>query len=112
IWIIMSKIKILLVGPYPPPYGGLATQIYEWHRYLATLETYECAILNIGESRRANLDGCLPVRGYWDFLRNLYSFTTRKYIIHLVTNGHNLKSWLCALMCTITGYLNGRKTVI
>jgi len=108
----MSKIKVLLVGPYPPPYGGMATQISEWHRHLAKLETYECAILNIGESRKANLEGCIPARGYWDFLRKLYGFTARGYIIHLVTNGHNFKSWLCALICTMAGYLNGRKTVI
>lgn len=108
----MSKIKILLIGPYPPPYGGMATQIYEWQRYLAQLQSYDCAILNIGESRKAKLPGCIPARGYWDFLRTLYKFATRGYIIHLVTNGHNFKSWLSALICAIAGYLNGRKTII
>jgi glycogen synthase len=40
------------------------------------------------------------------------SFAGRGYLIHLETNGHNLKSWLSALICSAAGYLNGRKTII
>ncbi|MBI4421621.1 MAG: glycosyltransferase [Gemmatimonadetes bacterium] len=36
----------------------------------------------------------------------------RNDIIHLHTNGHNLKSWLVSLLCAGVGLLNGRRTVV
>ena len=108
----MSSNKVLLVGPYPPPYGGLAVQLCELQRYLIQQAGYECLILNIGESRGAKIQDCISVFGYWDFVRKLFHFARRGYLIHLLTNGHNLKSWLSALICVAAGLMNGRKTVI
>lgn len=108
----MSNMRVLLVGPYPPPYGGLAVQIYEWRRYLSGLGTCECAILNIGESRSADIAECIPVRGAWDFAGKVYRYVRRGYLVHLVTNGHNLKSWLCSFVCALAGAGHGRRTVL
>src|SRR6266540_2192959 len=108
----MRRIKVLLVGPYPPPYGGIAVQIYEWQRHLEKLGTFECSILNIGESRAANLNNCVSVHGYLDFLRKVHGFVRQGYLIHLVTNGHNLKSWLCSFACALVGARNSRRTVL
>jgi glycosyltransferase involved in cell wall biosynthesis len=108
----MSHIKVLLVGPYPPPYGGLAVQLYQWRQYLQQLGTYECSVLNIGESRGAKIPGCISISGYWDFLRTLHGFVRRGYLIHLLTNGHNAKSWLCSLACALAGVRNHRRTVL
>jgi glycosyltransferase involved in cell wall biosynthesis len=108
----MSRIKVLLVGPYPPPYGGLAVQLCEWQRYLAQQAGYECVIVNIGESRGAKIPGCISISGYWDFLRTLHGFVRRGYLIHLLTNGHNAKSWLCGLACALAGVRNHRRTVL
>ena len=104
--------RVLLIGPYPPPYGGMSVQIEQWHQLLTHEYGHECEVLNIGESRRKSIDGTIPVFGYFDFLRSLYKYVKRGYILHLVTNGHGLKSWISALMCALAGVLNKKRTVL
>lgn len=104
--------RVLLVGPFPPPYGGMAVQICEWHHRLTQLDGYECSVLNIGESRTKPVDGCIPVLGYADYLRKLYDFARRGYLFHLVTTGHSFKSWLSGFACAVVGMKNGRRTVL
>jgi len=104
--------KVLLVGPFPPPYGGLAVQLCQWQRYLAASETYTCKVLNIGESRTMALEGCLSVTGNLAFLRQVFQYARNGYLIHLLTNGHNLKSWLSCLVCASAGLANHRQTLI
>jgi glycogen synthase len=108
----MKKTKVLLIGPYPPPYGGNAIQMCAWLRCLVELGSYECRVLNIGESRRQQIDGCISVYGLIDLIRKLWGFAQKGYIIHLHTNGHNVKSWLITLACIASGMPHGRKTVI
>jgi glycogen synthase len=108
----MSIIKVLLVGPYPPPFGGLAVQLCQWQQYLSKQPGYECQVLNIGESRDTTTDGCVPTFGYWDFIKKLYKYCSDRYLIHLLTNGHNPKSWVCACVCAIIGLRNHGRTVL
>lgn len=107
-----SNIKVLLVGPYPPPYGGLAIQMNQWKDYLSKLQGYDCTVLNIGESRSTPIDGCIPTFGHWDFVKKLYKHCSDRYLIHLLTNGHNGKSWLCACVCAVVGLRNKRRTIL
>lgn len=107
-----GKLKLLLVGPYPPPYGGIASTVQDLHRYLAGHRGCEVVVLDIGEGRRAGDGSCLPARSYGDYLRKVLAYAARGYTIHLETNGHNLKSWLSALVCAAAGLRNGRRTVI
>ena len=107
-----TRLKVLLVGPYPPPYGGLAVQIYEWQRYLTQVGSCECVVLNIGELRTVKITGCIPVKGPWDFVKKVSQFARQGYLVHLFTNGHNLKSWLCSLFCALAGVGHGRRTIL
>ena len=100
------------MGPYPPPYGGNAIQMCAWLKHLEKLGSYECCVLNIGESRRERIIGCISVFGMVDFLRKLWVFARKGYILHLHTNGHNFKSWLVSFACIASGFPNGRKTVV
>ena len=104
--------KVLLVGPFPPPYGGLAVQLCQWQRYLAATETYTCKVLNIGESRTMDLEGCISVTGNLAFLRQVFQYARNGYLIHLLTNGHNFKSWLSCVVCASAGLVNNRQTLI
>jgi glycogen synthase len=108
----MKKTKVLLVGPYPPPYGGNAIQMCAWLRCLAEIGSYECCVLNIGESRRGQIEGCISVYGLVDLLKKLWGFAHEGYIIHLHTNGHNFKSWLMTLACVALGMPHGKRTVV
>lgn len=103
---------VLLVGPYPPPYGGLAVQLYQWQHYLDATGAYACRVLNIGDSRSQVIDGCHPVRGPLHFLQQVLGSSRAGHLIHLLTNGHNVKSWLSCLVCAGAGLLNARRSVI
>jgi glycogen synthase len=105
-------VKILLIGPFPPPYGGMAIQIQKWHRTLIDHYECECVVLNIGESRTEKFDGCQQVFGYIDFVRKLYGFGRKGYLFHLVTTGHSFKSWLSSLVCALVGMTNCFRSVL
>lgn len=108
----MSKdLKIVLIGPYPPPYGGLSVQIHELNKYFQG-KAKSCLVLNIGESRKAKIDACINAATPWIFVKMMASFARRGFILHLFTNGHNAKSWISALVCSLAGLLNGRRTVV
>src|SRR5437764_6786249 len=108
----MRKLKLLIVGPYPPPYGGIAMTVFVLRHYLRAQDLCEVVVLNVGERRRDTGDESLPAKGMFDYLWKVIRFALHGYTIHLETNGHNFKSWLSALVCSVAGILNGRKTVI
>ena len=108
----MPPRKVLLVGPYPPPYGGLSVQLQQWQRYVQQTHGWTCEVLNIGDRREEPLPGAHPVRGYLDFWKKLTKYARQGYLIHLFTNGHNLKSWLSALACALAGCINHRRSLL
>ncbi len=104
--------KVLIVGDYPPPYGGLSVQIAKLQQLICSLSGASAAVLDIGASRRQDRQGCIPVKNSLDFLKKVGTHARRRYIIHLHTNGHNTKSWLVSLVCAIVGMANNRNTVL
>src|SRR5213593_1927627 len=108
----MPPHKILLVGPYPPPYGGLSVQLHQWQQYLQKTHCWSCEVLNISEKRKEPVPGAWPVHGYLDFWRKLTKYARNGYLIHLFTNGHNFKSWLSALACALAGCFNHRRSLL
>lgn len=104
--------RILLIGDYPPPYGGISVQLAYLNRRLSHTPGYGCRVLDIGASRRVPRTGCVPVRTRGEFAWQLLRHAARGDIIHLHTNGHQVKSWLVGLACGSAGLLNGRKTVL
>src|SRR5262249_12858729 len=102
---------ILLVGDYPPPWGGLSTQIAALRGRLQALGDH-VVVLDIGHRRRERRPDCLPVRGPAAFAQQLVSHARRGFTIHLHTNGHNAKSWVAALVATSAGASAGRRAMV
>jgi len=109
---ICAVTNVLLVGDYPPPYGGVSTQIAELRRRLSGAPGYTCRVLDIGASRRLRRPECLPTRNALEFAGRLLGDVVGGGIVHLHTNGHNVKSWLVCLACACMGLLGGRRTVV
>lgn len=105
-------LKVLLIGDYPPPYGGISVQIQNLQYRIRQLPEFTCTALNIGASRKTRNPECLEAPNAISFLRTLGSYARQHYILHIITNGHNLKSWLCAFACSAFGLLNRRRTII
>jgi glycogen synthase len=103
--------RILLVGDYPPPYGGLSIQIAALRRRLRALGD-DVQVLDIGVHRRERRPECLPVRGPVELAGALLREAGRGATIHVHTNGHNPKSWMVASVCALAGLRAGRRSVV
>src|SRR5690348_7513348 len=102
-------IRLLLIGPYPPPYGGIAMTIFDLKHYLLAQGFSDIHVLNIGESRNISQEN-ISGGGRLTYLWTLFTYSISGYILHIETNGHNFKSWLSALICALAGIFNYRKT--
>jgi len=107
-----ERTNVLIVGDYPPPYGGLSVQVSVLRGLLDASGAHRCRVLDIGESRRERRPECLPARTPIEFGGRLLRHAAAQWVIHLHTSGHNTSSWLAALACATAGLLNGRKTAL
>jgi glycosyltransferase involved in cell wall biosynthesis len=83
--------KILLIGPQPPPHGGISVHVAGIERQL-TAAGVRCQILDI--TKISNRLG---------FAMTLAGFAARGWTLHLHTNGHNRNSWILAWLCGLAG---------
>ena len=83
--------KILLIGPYPPPHGGVSVHLAGIERRLDAA----------GIPHRV-LD--TSRRGSWPRLAaSLVRFALGGWTVHFHSNGHNWKDWSIALVCGLVG---------
>jgi glycogen synthase len=87
--------KILLIGEFPPPYGGISVHVAGLHKEL-TAAGIPSKVLDITRVRHPVRFGVALLRAVW-----------RGWTPHLHTNGHNPKSWLVALACGLAGRVHG-----
>jgi glycogen synthase len=94
--------KVLLIGPYPPPYGGISV-----HVELACQELLRNGI----ECRVIRIDRCVPhsdryirINGGWELVRKVFDHARKGWMPHVHINGHTVKGWLIALACGIAGH--------
>jgi glycosyltransferase involved in cell wall biosynthesis len=87
--------KVLLIGPLPPPHGGISVHVSEIHRQL-TAAGITCRVLDM------NL-----VRPGFGFALAVLRHAFTGWTLHFHTNGHNVKSWLLALGCGLAGQSRG-----
>ena len=79
--------KILLVGPQPPPHGGISVHVSGIYRQLIA-SGVPCAFLDTSQ-----------IRSRLRFAITLATYLAGGWTLHLHTNGHNRNSWLLALLC-------------
>jgi glycosyltransferase involved in cell wall biosynthesis len=98
--------KLLLIGPYPPPHGGISVHVMEARQALQQTGA-EVRVLNAqplkahrGASRSAD---CLRYESIFSLVTLLLSHAMRGWVFHVHTNGHNRRSWLLALLCGLAG---------
>jgi len=99
--------RVLLLGPYPPPHGGVQTNLVAIHRLLLRRQI-PSAVINLTRYRQADTEHVFYPRSALQVLRLL--LTLRYDIIHMHIGG-NLATRLLALglFCCL---LPGRKTVL
>ncbi|HZX94471.1 MAG TPA: glycosyltransferase family 4 protein, partial [Myxococcales bacterium] len=97
--------KVLLVGDFPPPHGGVATHVEELF-HSARDRGAECEVLDIGKGQLP-AQGVVPSGGMPRFSSLLIGFAARGFRVHVHTNGANPRSWMLAQACAAAGRLSG-----
>lgn len=101
--------KILLIGDYPPPYGGISVHVAQLADFLRR-QGASCAVLDIAPGRDPK-PGAIRVTGSPGFLWTLIRFYSKGYVSHIHTNGHNFKSWLAIAVTAWVGFFFGRRNI-
>lgn len=103
--------KILQIGNYPPPMCGWAIQLK-----LVTEELrrrgHVCEVLKINEGREIKSPEYVEVQGGLDYLRKIWRFALRGYVLNVHVNGMSKKGYALALAAALTGRLVGRPALV
>lgn len=81
--------RVLLVGDYPPPQGGLAIHVQQVHRFLSE-RGVQVRALDVGKGGQ-RIDGVVPVRAARELVRELVR--APEDVVHLHTSGNNPRAW-------------------
>ena len=102
--------KVLLVGDFPPPHGGVAVHVELLFRAVRANGGI-CEVLDIGKGQLP-ADGVVPAGGLLRFTALLGQYAARGYRIHVHTSGANPKSWMLAGICAAAGAVSGKPPLI
>ena len=98
--------KILLVGPFPPPHGGVSVHVASLQDLLLK-SGIPCRVLNISRGTPAS-ERYVSIRGPLHFMALLLSYSFQGWSLHVHINGHNVKSWLVAFTAGLAGVIGRR----
>ena len=105
-----NLMKVLLVGDYPPPYGGVSVHVEVVHQAVRA-QGGICQVLDVGKGHLP-ADGVVPATGYLACAAHLARYALRGYRIHVHTSGANPKSWMLASVCAAAGRLSPQPPIV
>src|SRR5687767_4046074 len=88
--------KVLLIGDYPPPHGGVAVHVKQLHDFLRR-GGVATRVLDIGKGGRPAPE-VLPVHTPGAYVRALAHHAAEGFTFHLHTSGNNLKAYAVAAL--------------
>ncbi len=97
--------KIALIGPYPPPYGGISVHIQRLKGQLMKRWGYDCVVYDLGKQGELPKKNIIRIKSVKTWLLK-YFFTAKEDVIHL----HD-PDWRARAIMGLMGLL-GKKTVI
>ena len=104
----MQKRRILQITSYPPPRAGWGIRVQFLKRHLEA-DGHECIVLNVGRSRTIPSPEYETVMGGLDYLRKVWRFSRRGYIVHAHVNGDSPKGFVLTLVAELVNLLWGRR---
>jgi glycogen synthase len=91
--------KVLFVGPYPPPHGGISVHVWSAHTRMKRAGQ-QSSVLNI-DPRAPASDRYIKISGGMDLIQQLVRHVGNDWMLNVHTNGHNPKSWAIAGVCGV-----------
>ncbi|MGI8962242.1 MAG: glycosyltransferase family 4 protein [Bryobacteraceae bacterium] len=100
----ISRMRVVQLGPYPPPHGGVQTNLVAIREYLRA-QGIPCDVINITRHRREEADDVYYPNSAWELICDLFG---RRYnIVHLHIGGiMPLRVLALALVCTSVPWAN------
>lgn len=103
--------KLLQIGPYPPPLGGWSFHIKMFKEHLDA-HGVENVVLNIGPHRRVKSPDYVDVQGPLDYLRKVARYSRQGYLVYVHLNGDSAKGLILTLLAQVVAKAYGRKSVL
>jgi len=92
--------KVLLVGDFPPPCGGVAVHVEQLLRAF-TASGVTARVLDVGHGPRNKGPGVLPARGAREIAARLARFSANGWSIHVHVSGNNASGFLLAAAASV-----------
>lgn len=100
--------RILEVTSYPPPRAGWGIRV-EFLKKRLEREGHECVVLNIGTSRRVPSPEYETVMSGLDFVRKVWRYSRRGFVVHAHANGDSPTGLMLALLAQVLNLAAGRR---
>jgi glycosyltransferase involved in cell wall biosynthesis len=107
----VTPVEILEVTSYPPPRAGWGIRV-EFLKKALEQEGHRCVVLNIGTSRLIPSSEYETVVSGVDFVRKVWRYSRRGFVVHAHANGDALKGLVLALMAELINLASGRRCVL
>lgn len=101
--------KVLFVGPYPPPHGGISVHVWSAHA-LMRRTGQQSSVLNV-DPRAPESDAYIKISGATGLCRELFRHVIDDWVLSVHTNGENPKSWFIALACGVAAQVGQGATL-
>jgi len=106
-----ARRDVLLIGPYPPPYGGPGVHMMHLRRALEA-EGAKCVVLSIWASKGAPAPDVLQARSGVEYCMTVLRYLRQGFHVH---HFFNVESWkaiaLAALAATLARITNGSYSI-
>jgi glycosyltransferase involved in cell wall biosynthesis len=106
-----KRCKVLQISSYPPPLSGWGMRVYVLKRVMEK-QGHICEVLNIGKGRFLHDRDFVPVLGGLDYIRKIFKFRLKGYLIHMHLNGDSPKGFILTLLSLFISLLTFHRPVI
>ncbi len=103
--------RILQITSYPPPRAGWGVRVEFLKKHLEALG-HECVVLNIGRSRFTPSPEYETVLSGLDYVRKVWRFSRRGFLVHMHVNGDSPKGFVLSLLAIGINLVWGRRSVL
>lgn len=107
----IHDMKILQIGPYPPPVGGWSFHIKVFKKYLDSLNIPN-DVLDIGENRTVKGRECVDVQGIVDYSEKVFAYCKQRYCIYVHLNGNSVVGIVLTVIAQLIALITFQKCLL
>lgn len=107
----MTPRRILEITSYPPPRAGWGVRVQFLKKHLEA-QGHVCVVLNIGRSRVIPSPEYETVLSGLDYVRKVWRFSRRGFLVHMHVNGESPKGFVLSLLAIGINLVWGKRCVL